>query len=73
MTGMCSELCLTFSVTVSTITVNTRVPKVQFPNICEDKSLSERLQPFTSPPLSPNMDVQSMTYGHCTSAQGCGD
>lgn len=37
MTGTCPEQRLTFSVTVNTITVNTKVPKVQFPNICEDK------------------------------------
>lgn len=34
----CQGRELTLSVTVNTITVNTSVPKVQFPNICGDNS-----------------------------------
>lgn len=33
----------TFRVTVNTITVNTSVPKVQFPNICGDKQSKQSL------------------------------
>lgn len=54
----------TFSVTVNTITVNTSVPKVQFPNICGDK---ESKQSFVNMhfPLSHSNECSEHTSHRC--------